>query len=447
MIQQKFIDWVLVPIAKQTNKIPLKAREWVFVLAGVAMIARSLFNDMVFVTLPYILTYAIGCVLMGLMLLASLPSVIRPVKVRVFPTVCWFGVGVLMLVTSLLYNIDWISDALMFLAVCPVTFVIWGNVEQNRLLRLINRTCLVSFVVFIVASMIFVPVQDRQYPGVFYNVNGTALYLILVFACLLIEVLRPHQKKWILAVHMLLLGMCGTLIFYTNSRTGQVAALLAFAVVFGFAFVRDFKDSKKAILFKLLCAALAFVIMLPATVHVFRAGNRVASTFMSSYQSETDTDVRGSFRTFLEHNKLKTQTAGKDVSAMSTGRTDIWQEYLKESTLFGSDTPEEFWIESRQAYYSTAHMTWVTYAFRHGYVCAVLFLLYNISMGVVAVKYAFKRKKDYLALLPLSITLVFGVAALLASINTPFNYMVTIYYYFVQPTLLVKGLKEDEKPC
>ena len=443
MIQNLLIRTVLNPVAKWVNKIPLKVRECIFMLAAVTLLARYLFNDLFFVGSPYFLRYAFSCLLVGVMLLMSLPDHVKAVRLRTLPTVCWLGAGVLMLITSLLYNVDWLSDALIFLAVCPVTFLVWGNTEHPRLLRLLSRSCVISFILFMVASMVLIPIEDRQYAGLFCNVNGTAIYLILVFACLLTEILRSHRQKWILGVHYLLLGISGTLIFYTNSRTGQLAAILAWLCIFGLSFVRDWKFAKKALLIKMLCSVLILAAMMPTTIHLFRAGNQVANAVFFSSGSETPTDAKGSFSTFLEHNNAKTQMKGKDASSMSTGRVDIWKQYLGESHLFGSDVPENFWIESRQAYYSTAHMTWVTYAFRHGYICSALFLAYNIMMGMVSVVYAWKRKGDYLSFLPLTVSVVFAIAALLASVNTPFCYMVTIYYYFVQAPLLVKGFKED----
>ncbi len=444
MIQQKLIDWVLNPLAKQMNRLPDVVRSIIFVLAAVAMLTRYLFHDMLFSGLPYFLVYIISCLCLGVMLLTTLPETLKPIRLRTVPAICWYGTGAIMVVTSCLYNRDWLSDALMFVLICPIVFLIWGNADHGRILRRLSRACVISFIIFMIASMIFVPVQDRQYAGLFCNVNGTALYLILVFACLLIEVLRTHRKRWILILHYLLLGICGTLIFYTNSRTGQMAAILALIAAFGLSLLRDWSRAKGKILLKLLCVVLVLAVTLPTTVHLFRAGNQFVRSLASLSQSESGTDVKGDFSTFLEHNNLKNQTEGKDMEAMSTGRIGIWREYLKASTLFGSDTPEQFWIESRQAYYSTAHMTWITYAFRHGFICAGLFLAYNLMMGVAAVVFAWRNKGDYLALLPLTVTVVFGVASLLASVNTPFNYMVTIYYYFVQTPLLVKGFKEDK---
>jgi hypothetical protein len=193
---------------------------------------------------------------------------------------------------------------------------------------------------------------------------------------------------------------------------------------------------------------LSVVLMLPVTIHVFHGSYQfsmwVREITTSSAVSGTDVN-QGGLGDFFEFAKLKTEINDKDIEAISTGRTAIWEAYLTNSDLFGNNVEESFFIESRHASYSTAHMVWITYAFRHGFICAGIWLVFTVISGLLALRYAWKRKGDPWAFLPLAISIVFGITALLASINTPYSYVLTMYYYFVQTLLLSKGFKRSKK--
>ena len=64
-------------------------------------------------------------------------------------------------------------------------------------------------------------------------------------------------------------------------------------------------------------------------------------------------------------------------------------------------------------------------------------MAFNIFAGIKSVIYVFKNKNQPYALLPLIITIAFGVTSLLASIGS-FNCMLAYYYYLLQAPLIKK---------
>jgi hypothetical protein len=381
-------------------------------------------------------------VVMGLSLLK--PD-LKPIAYYKIPAVCWFGTGGLILLSALRFNVDWVSDGLMFLVVCPLLFFFWGNADYRQVMKLLSRACVISFGIYLVPSMLMIPIEEQQYAGLFNNVNGTALYLIAVFACLLVEALCPRKKSWYGLIYLLLLGICFALIFYTNSRTGQLAAILCFLLVGGVALVREKKANRKNTAFRLLAIVLAVGGMLPLTVYLFHGGNLLGQAMFAASPSQSG--VSG-LNTFLEYNNVKMEMATQGVETMSTGRVNIWKAYLSHSHFFGNGMTERFWIDGREAFYSTAHMTFITFAFRHGYFCGLLFAGFVACSAWLSVRFALRRKESPWSLLPLAVTIVYFVATMLASINTPFYYIVTVYYYLVQAPLLIKsekGQNQNEK--
>jgi hypothetical protein len=185
--------------------------------------------------------------------------------------------------------------------------------------------------------------------------------------------------------------------------------------------------------------------MLPLTVYLFQGGNLIGQALFSAAASESQSSGIGSF---LEYNNVKMELATQGVETMSAGRVSIWKAYLAHSKLFGNGMPERFWIEGRNAFYSTAHMTLITFVFRHGYVCGLLFGVFVALSGLKSIQFAYQHKGEAYALFPLAVSVVYFVATMLASVNTPFYYIVTIYYYLVQTTLmggLKKGQDYDQK--
>ncbi|MBR4868691.1 MAG: hypothetical protein IKU10_06005, partial [Clostridia bacterium] len=261
--------------------------------------------------------------------------------------------------------------------------------------------------------------------------------------------MRTHRRKWVEVLCFVWLGMCSALVFYTNSRTGLASALAALFLVGGIYVIRNWRKAKREVVLRILGMILAIAVTLPTTIYAFRGCYMVTEWTRSVLTSTTvsNTNVnKGGVGSFFEYAKIKTKIADRDMDSISAGRTSIWKAYLSNSNLFGSDVEESFFIESRHVSYSTAHMVWITYAFRHGFVCAAIWLAYTLITGLIALVYAWRNGRgDPWALLPLAITVVFAITALLASINTPYSYVITTYYYVIQTWMLGKGFKKGSK--
>jgi len=444
MIQQKVIDWVLFPFMKLSQRMSENARNALFISSATLMIVRYYFNSM-FLGWPYFVSYLFSVVCIVGMLTATIDPHMRPIRFSKLPTICWFVVGGIMMITTLVFNDDWFSEAILFLVICPILFMVWGAVDYKRLFRLMIRSTILSFGIYFISCCILAPIEEWQYAGLFTNPNGTALYLVLVFAALVVEIYCSHTRKWMYGVYLLLLGLCAGLLFYTSSRTGQFSAVIAYIFVVIFALVRDFRRLKWKILLKFLCSVLAIVAMLPSTLYIVRAGNTVFGEVDGYNWRQMLMSSEDGFESLFGDSSISSSLE-LTADSITTGRVSIWKEYLSHATWYGSGAEERFWVESRHATYSTAHMTLVTYAFRHGYVCAALYLAFNIIMGLRAIRFAWRRKGDYFALFPLVIALIYGMVFLFESVNTPFNHMITIFYYFIQaPLLVADDVKRSDK--
>ena len=148
---------------------------------------------------------------------------------------------------------------------------------------------------------------------------------------------------------------------------------------------------------------------------------------------------------FFEKNEGKTSFDGKNLNQISTGRLEIWRVFAGHVRLFGTDEEVRFFVPSRNDYYVTSHNTPLEFAVYSGIFCGILYFLFNLLAGLKAMGYAVKQTKENgYKLLPIAVTMAFGVCSMLGSLKTPFTYMITVYYFFVQAPLVFSVKPEQQ---
>lgn len=446
MIQNLLISHILKPLGKKMDCCSEKAKEYIFVFFGTLIFFISFASNAgLFVSTPYIFTFAAGCLCMGMMILSMLHADIQPIRFSPLLIGLWLTVGILITVASVRFNTDWLSDAIMYVAICPIVFIVFGNADYKKIFCLLIRSCIFSFVIFFSISALFYPLSTRQYSGFFTNPNGTSGYLAVVFACLLVYSLQEHRPLWKRIAGLVLLGLCSGVLYYTNSRSGQLAAICTFAFT-GILFVfQDKANIKQRLFYRFLPVILSLVLFIPGTLYIMQISNRsmnavtgvVESIFDNNNEPQKDPVI--DFDTIKDSNNDRYNPSGKHFNQLTTGRSDIWKAFWEKTTMWGTDEKPEFHIESMDRIYSNPHMTPLLFAYQYGWICAVVYLLFNILSGVKSICFVRKNKFDSLALLPFAITITYGIIFLLETVNTPFVHIITMFYFFVQ-TPLVKNL-------
>ena len=450
--QRLLIRFVLDPLGRLMSRFSPQVKDRGFLLGGLGLYLIFFISASGHAPSRYFFLFAPGCLCMGVMILCALPEKLRPLPVDRLLSVCWFGAGSFMLFAGLRYNTDNLSDAIMFLAAWPVTWLAFNQRDISHIFYLLSKLCILSFLLFLAVSLLFFPITDKQYSGLIENVNNTAMYLSLVFCCLLVELFQSRKFSLRMLWNLVLIGVVMTMTFYTNSRTGQLAILSALLFSSVLYLLNNRKNLAKRVLLNILPVILSFFMFLPTPVYIFQgvgAVSRIVSETVSGLLTDekaetppsevTETPPSGphGIQGFLEVNERKTSTEGKTLDSVSTGRLSIWKEFAKHVRLFGTDEPVNYYIESRGQYYSTAHNTPLEYAVHSGLFCGILYLLFNLLAGLKAVWFALRHPEKAYSLLPLIVTIAFGVCFMLESLKTPFTYMISMYYFFVQAPLMI----------
>ena len=458
-LQSLLIRWILNPLGGAMEKVPRKYRTAGFYLGGAVLFFIYFFNAMEIISVRYLLFFVPGCLALGLMLLCTLPGKLHPLRFSPLLSVCWFGAGILMLQAGLRLNTDNLSDAIMFLAAYPILWLVWGQWDFSKIAKMLCSLCRWSFMAYFAVSLLFFPISSAQYPGMFHNVNGSAFFYTLVLACLTVELWQRERRDAAFWRDLVLLGLAGAMMFYTNSRTGELAILCGW-LFGGILYLWSHRNSLKDVLVKrLLPMVLSLLILIPATVYLFIAIMPISRTLshevhttiagmiaapgtadkaeQNAPSNEPSEDTPDGLSEFVEKTEQKGSTSGKGLDKYSTGRLSIWQAFVANTRLFGTEPPHSYYVAINDAYYGTAHSTPLEYAINFGWICGILYLLFNILAGLKSLRYVLLHWDKPYALLPFVVTIAFGVCSMLASMNTPYLYMITMYYFFVQTPLVV----------
>ena len=452
-IQELIIRCFFAPLAVLVNRMGEKAKNCGFILSGLGLFFISfLYGSERYTNVRYLLFFGAGCLFLGLMVLFSLKKELKPIKFDGVLTVVWLLIGVLIGISGLRFKLDYLSEAIIFLAAAPVFFVVWGNLDHSRLMARLSLTCKISFVAYLAVSILFFPVSGVRVTSLIFNPNGTAIYLALVFICLLVDVLNRRKFCMGMVLEVALLGISGALIYYSASRTGLLASLLGAGLTVILYLIRHAGQLRRRLLLNVLPIILSIGIFFPTTIYLMQATAVVQKAvhqvvvMMLPEKENTEAEIPDQegdkipdiqsldkYVTEVEH---RLDTDGKSLAQISTGRIDIWKTWLRNLKLFGNGAEERFYIERVGRYYQNAHMTILTIGYRSGIICGLLYLLFNILAGLKSVQFALKNRDSDYALMPFAVTIVFGVISVLTSVNTPFTMMITMYYYFVQTPLM-----------
>lgn len=454
-VQQLLIRYLLDPLAKLTSRFSQKVKDAGFVFFFLCIMALYWGRGSGLLSFRYVLFFAFGCLCLGGMLLCTLPARMNPVSFRKCLLWIWLGIGALMFLSAILFNINSLPEALLFLFAYPIVFLVWNQSDCSRIFKLLLRGIEISFWLYTLICLLFFPVSSVRYCGLFTNVNGTAGYLALVAVCLLADCLW-FEKITVGRIRKLVaFGICTALLLYAGSRTGllELAAASFVAVIVGF--IRLHKQ-RKLYFFRniLLIAASAFLLFyaaLPVLQLGYNAKNSIV-TFVQSIFAETpnpdepieptspSTPSSPSIRPEDSADLLgdRFDTSDKDLNHFSTGRLQIWSEYAKQLNLFGHPDSGSvtFLYNGTEKTYNTTHMTLLQIAYENGIFTGILYLLLNLTAGIYSLIYALRHKGNPYAMLPLLISVAYCVYSLLASTGISFWYICTLMYYLVQAPIM-----------
>ena len=482
-IQKLLIQYLLMPLARVMEKVPERVREYMFVAGGLGVGFEIMHQNLQLPSYRYLVYFVIGCVSLGIMILSTLRTDMKPVRFRKSISICWFGMGFMLLQSALRLNMDYIAEAIVFLVAFPVVFICWSNADRTQIFKLLLRIIKILAVVFMVACLLFAKITKERYQGIFNNPNGVGELLMLTVGCQIVEILyakRLDRKCW---GDILILGCAAAVCYYTNSRTGYLGMICA--VLFGavmYLLTHDRKENVKCLI-RLTATALVTVICVFNLVYVFQwrakldipfpdlsgettqmsasipssesvqtaaiAENPVGAEENNQPVIEKPTAAEPEFsgiESFHSVAKKKGEMAGKSFDDISTGRLTLWIFYASDLNLFGHASVPTVFVPLTGQTIETSHMNILQFAYESGALAGIFYFLLNLLSGLLTIGFAWKFRGEKYAIMPLVVTVVFGIGSLLSASTSALVYIITFYYYCVLfPVMASKPEEEAEK--
>lgn len=470
MIQKVLIQYILSPLGAVMDKFSEKVRQFLFMLGGLGVVMHTFAHNMSLPKYRYFVFYAIDCVFLGLMILSMLRKDMKPVKFRWPLMICWIAVGVLMLLSGLKNNTNYLAEALLFLVVYPVLFICFNNSDRGIIFRNLIRILKTSVVFYVLCSFTFAPILQDSYPGIFNNTNGAAYYLAACLAFQTAELLYEERFGWKMAGDILLTAMTAALLYYTNSRTGVLAVIVALAGGTGiYLLTHGWKRNVKCLLLLAVTLVLTwgaisnlvYVFQLRSEIDFPYYYNALAGEFYSTKATNDTNNTeqkpnqpnaankndRFDASGFNDRMQYKGTTENKTMDQYSTGRISIWLAYAKDLNWTGHAETPTVYIDWLYKNISSTHMTILQIAYESGILAGIFYFLLNIGSGFVAIWFAWKNRNERYAALPLMVTLAFGVMSMLGSSGVSLWYLETFCYYIVSFPIVADRTATAQAPC
>lgn len=427
---QKKIIRICQPISLIMDIIPSKIKNIGFYICVNLMIGQSWLISSGVLEQRYLITYTIGCVLLALCILLTTPTRMNEKHIQPFLTSIFFALGASIIVMELVNGrVDNLPEGVLITVVLPVIYFIWENYGFIKIINLLADAVCINFAIYFIICCAKFPMDgNNPYAGFFENVNGTAFYLTLVFCFIIIKINFNFGERKKQILYIIMASICFILVLYTASRTGLLAcscAFISYITLKILSLKKNHINTKKM----LKCVMIIFVcvvILAPLMIIII---NLNADT--------TEIDNKNAIENIMDSNINKLQSEGKTLSQYSSGRIDIWKEYLNELNFSGHDSDYRFFVEARGTYNSTAHMTCLQVAYDSGIISGVLYITFSVSAGIIAmVRYIREPKEEWLIIILLSIS--FGVISMLASVGMSYIYIITLFYYLMQTPLFYR---------
>lgn len=492
MVQRGMIRFILSPLSAIMGRLSEKTKDRLFVLAGLGIFIYFFLYSGSVIRWRYLYSFVICCVLLGVMVLCSIQKDMKPVKLRLPIAVPWLLVGILMFISGLTQNVEYLPEAMLFLVAYPVLFLCWNNMDREKVFRLLIHICRISMLLFLTASFLFAEISTKRYGGIIRNVNSCAFYLALVGVFQIGVVMYRQRFDWRCLGDILLFGAVQAMIYYTNSRSGQLAVIVAAAVGVILYFSTHRITQSLQCVIRIVCCILASVVLMYSLLYIFQLRQylplpyyeKVDRVFYFSemweeklfsqggqyipLEDEQDSNAQNRpegpdplEESFLEESTQKpgminhasyqdfrdqkNDTTDKTLDEFTTGRITIWKSYAKDLNLLGHKDVPKVYRENGKKEINSTHMVILSVAYKSGILAGLAYVLLNFASGFLGIWFAIHHRKSKYALIPIMVTLAFGVCSMTGSIDISFNYMLTFYYYLTLFPLFQKGSLEEKK--
>lgn len=402
------------------------------------------------------------CLMMGIIILVSVDRKLEIVKWNLWTYIPFTVTGLLLLIASLDHEMGPAYQAfpLAMLVAFMCLFYVWGNRRDYEVLFDAAAGAYTLFTaILLVVCFVKYPAEsssylsdDLQYAPFGINPNGTTKVFITGIVAGMYLLVKSLPKVLFIGISVVVGGSAITVIL-TKCRAGEIILILlgVLIIVYGIMRLQKAGKNRKAAVQKGVAGVLLVLSgCIIAWVMLFSIGStglkdktqnnpEVQPTYeiSSGRVEESRTDEENITRRDkidqklgASMNELYQNPKIEQMDWFMAGRLSIWNVYFQNMTWRGS---------SELMFYDTeyAHNQYIELSYKAGIPTGIIYLLFNLIAGVMALVLFFKRK-DAVGLMMLSAFLMFFTISMLDTGVLPFERGFIFLYYIVLTPLFVK---------
>ena len=411
---------------------------------------------------PAMLNSFIGiCAFIGF-LIASIDRNIEMVKIRSWLMYVLMLCGIVIVVSGIHHYIgySYILMGLFMTFLMPPFIIVWCyRRDFDTLFRCVAIIGVICFVCYYFVNMIYAPVgmDDTflgRYGGIAADPNGVAKSAVASCVCgiYLLITWTERKKIWMIPIVSASIGM--TLMTASRANLIALGCILIWGMICGAKYCCHHRD--RILIKRIVLYAFFLVVLIP----VFISGLQLKSILeketiktVSETQVVTSVDSTESSSSGIQVDKVigqrmqqgKTADNGMDLNAVSSGRLEIWQYCIKQSSLLGNDIENKPIIVSDTSHpIYHAHNTVLELLLRSGVFAGGLFFLLELYCAYWILRCVFSRRVNtsYELFAVMAIT-TFGIASLFDIVVLPFAKQTVAMFYLSLPCVMC--LKDSGK--
>ncbi len=303
---------------------------------------------------PAMLNSFIGtCAFIGF-LIASIDRKIEMVKIRSWLMYVLMLCGIVIVISGFHHYIgySYILMGLFMTFLMPPFIIVWCyRRDFDTLFRCIAIIGVLCFICYYFVNMICAPagMDDTfwgRYGGIAADPNGVAKSAVASCVCgiYLLITWTGRKKIWMIPIISASIGM--TLMTVSRANLIALGCILIWGMICGIKYCYHHRD--RILLKRIILYAFFLVVLIPVFINGLQLKNvleKETTKTVSETQVVTSVDSTEPSLSSIQVDKVieqrmqqeKTVDNGMDLNAVSSGRLEIWQYCIKQSSSLGND--------------------------------------------------------------------------------------------------------------
>lgn len=338
-----------------------------------------------------------------------------------------------------IYNGLWGDLFECFVLVLCIPFFNMKYINKD-IFHIILKPTELSFVIFVILSIMLAPETNLQYRGILINPNATAVFMVFVFIVTLYGVIKCNKISILLHI-----GFCGISVGYIFFIESRAAEIVVIAVVF--LWLIHFNIKKKNVIknvYRMVSVVIVSTLMCVCVPYIhntfsYAIYENVFDSQFTIYDLHSDRDRIQLFSNHEIHgNDTGENRLIEKQEDFTSGRMDLWKAHIEEIGILGHSEGISLNNQVR-----TAHNTYISMAYVNGVFSGILLIFFNIGIGLLSIRKYIKDKSNINAMLVITIVM-YGMYSVVETMYYPLSsYMVFLFYIAVielfQKSLEKKG--------